>query len=442
MGDRETESWRREIETVIEWLADGAPTIDQPQHLLAELCERLAGGGLPLARVAVYVRTLHPCVMGRSFQWRPGKEVQVSDASYGIMETADFLESPNRRVMRTGVPIRRRIRDPDGPDDFPILAEFRAEGMTDYFMQPIRFTNGEIHAVSWVTKEPGGFSDAHLEALDRINPAFARVTEIYALRRTARNILDTYLGPTSGERVLRGLIKRGDGDDIRAVIWFCDLRGSTPLADSLSRETFLSALNQFFEATAGAVLDHGGEVLRFMGDAALAIFPIDASEDGMGSEAAACKAALEAARDAITRMAMLNRTRSASGEPTLGFGIGPAPRGRDVREHRGGPTPGVHGDRLRRQRGGAHRVAVQGPGSVARDLRRGGVPRVGADHLTRPSRAARRRCRGRGLHPRRAGGLDDAIPVVAALQRNRCSSCSGFRTLPMPDSRPALQQAS
>ena len=322
MSDQETKRRRREIETVIEWLADGAPTIDQPQHLLAELCERLAGGGLPLARVAVYVRTLHPCVMGRSFQWRPGKEVQVSEASYGIMETADFLESPNRRVMRTGVPIRRRIRDPDGPDDFPILAELRAEGMTDYFMQPIRFTNGEIHAVSWVTKEPGGFSDAHLEALDRINPAFARVTEIYALRRTARNILDTYLGPTSGERVLRGLIKRGDGDDIRAVIWFCDLRGSTPLADSLSRETFLSALNQFFEATAGAVLDHGGEVLRFMGDAALAIFPIDASEDGTGSEAAACKAALEAARDAITRMAMLNRTRSASGEPTLGFGIG------------------------------------------------------------------------------------------------------------------------
>ena len=72
--------------------------------------------------------------------------------------------------------------------------------------------------------------------------------------------------------MLQGLIKRSDGDDIRTVIWFCDLRDSTPLAEALGRETFLAAVNQFFEATAGAALDHGGEFLRFIGGAALAIF--------------------------------------------------------------------------------------------------------------------------------------------------------------------------
>ena len=124
--------------------------------------------------------------------------------------------------------------------------------------------------------------------------------------------------------MLQGLIKRSDGDDIRAVIWFCDLRDSTPLAEALGRETFLAALNQFFEATAGAALDHGGEVLRFIGDAALAIFSTGTSgeeEDGRSTEMA-CIAALEAAKDAIARMKALREGRSARGEPTLEFGIG------------------------------------------------------------------------------------------------------------------------
>ena len=124
--------------------------------------------------------------------------------------------------------------------------------------------------------------------------------------------------------MLQGLIKRSDGDDIRAVIWFCNLRDPTPLAEVLGRETFLAALNQFFEATAGAALDHGGEVLRFIGDAALAIFSTGTSgeeEEGRSTEMARI-AALEAAEDAIARMKALNEGRSARGEPTLEFGIG------------------------------------------------------------------------------------------------------------------------
>ena len=248
MRERGTESRHRSLGAIVDWLADGAPTVDQPQDLLAELCERLTGCGVPLAQAAAYVRTLHPSVMGRRFLWRAGEAVQIREAAYSITDTADYQKSPIVQVVRTGASVRRRLEGPDRPGDFPILAEFRVQGMTDYLAQPIRFTNGEIHTVSWATKEPGGFSAAHVTALERIAPAFARVAEIYALRRTARNILDTYLGRQSGERVLQGLIKRGDGDDIRAVIWFCDLRGSTPLAEARGRETFLAALNQFFEA--------------------------------------------------------------------------------------------------------------------------------------------------------------------------------------------------
>ncbi|MCG8510583.1 MAG: adenylate/guanylate cyclase domain-containing protein, partial [Rhodospirillales bacterium] len=132
-------------------------------------------------------------------------------------------------------------------------------------------------------------------------------------------------GKHSGERVYNGSIKRGDGDDIHAIIWFCDLRGSTPLADSMSRADFLELLNDFFECMAGAVLEHGGEVLRFIGDAVLAIFPISSQTDRPDlcpEHKAACKSALAAARDAMARIGELNALRSEEGRDPIGFGIG------------------------------------------------------------------------------------------------------------------------
>jgi adenylate cyclase len=128
----------------------------------------------------------------------------------------------------------------------------------------------------------------------------------------ARNILDAYLGPSAGEKVLAGRIKRGDGQDINAVIWFCDLRDSTPLADSMTRREFLALLNDYFECVLGPVLQHRGEVLRFIGDAALAIFPVGERP------AEACAKALAAARAALAGMEKLNKNRARP----LRFGIG------------------------------------------------------------------------------------------------------------------------
>jgi adenylate cyclase len=141
------------------------------------------------------------------------------------------------------------------------------------------------------------------------------------LQHKAASLLDTYLGPHAGERVLNGLIRRGDGEDIRAVIWFCDLRGSTPLAQSMSRDEFLACLNDFFDCVAGAVLDQGGQILRFIGDAALAIFPIEDESDTTGLQAS-CQRAIAAAREASARMKSYNAGRVKVSAPELGYGIG------------------------------------------------------------------------------------------------------------------------
>src|SRR6516164_1603514 len=143
----------REIRAVVDWLIDGARSAPQPQQVLAELSERLAACGIPLWRVAVFVRTLHPNVMGRRFIWRPGTEIEVREAPFELLETSDFLDSTIAEVYASGMPIRRRLADADCPIDFPMLAELRDEGVTDYLASPLLFTDGEIHLATWTTRQ-------------------------------------------------------------------------------------------------------------------------------------------------------------------------------------------------------------------------------------------------------------------------------------------------
>ena len=223
-----------DIRTIAEWLTDGARSAPQPQQVLAQLCERLVACGIPLWRVAVFIRTLHPNVMGRRFLWRPGAEVEISEAPFALLESADFLDNPVARVYQTSTTIRRRLADPDCAMDFPILSELRAKGVTDYLALPLVFTDGAIHVVTCTTRQPGGFTDAQIAGIEAIIAPLARVAEIRVLRRMASTLLDTYVGHSPGERILAGHIRRGDIEEIHAAIWLSDMRGFTALADRIS----------------------------------------------------------------------------------------------------------------------------------------------------------------------------------------------------------------
>jgi len=142
---------------------------------------------------------------------------------------------------------------------------------------------------------------------------------------SAEELLKAYVGKHTGERVIAGRTRRGDGEKIHAVIWLCDLRDSTRLAESMPLEDFFRTLNQFFDCTAGAVLAHGGEILSFIGDAVFAIFAISGTGRPLGqacfAEEGACAAALAAAREARARVDLFNRSRECRGEPPLEFGL-------------------------------------------------------------------------------------------------------------------------
>jgi adenylate cyclase len=300
---------------VVGWLVDGARTARQPQDVLAELCDRLRACGLPLYRVAVFITTLHPNVMGRRFLWRRGEGVQVSEAEYTVLESDMYRRSPVPVVFERAEVIRRRLADPACPDDYEILAEMRAEGVADYLIQPLPFTNGEVHAVSWTTRRPSGFSDEDMAALEAIRPALARLAEVYALRRVAATLLNTYVGRDAGERILQGRIRRGDIERIDAVILLSDLRDFTAQSDRLAGEAVIGLLNSYFDCLVPAIETHGGEVLKFVGDGLLGIFPVAADP------AEACRSALAATAAARAALSEANAERAARGEPEQRFGL-------------------------------------------------------------------------------------------------------------------------
>ncbi len=303
------------VAAIVAWLIDGARSAPTPLDVLDGLCRRLREAGVPLARVAVFVRTLHPNVAARRLTWRPDAPVEVSEAPYDLFDSDTYHQSPISRVYADGVSIRRRLADPDGPTDYPVLADLRAEGMTDYLAQPLAFSDGAIHAVSWATAAPGGFRDADVAALEAIVRPLTRMAEIWALRRTATNLLEAYVGKRSGARILAGHVRRGDVETIDAALWYSDMRDFTALNENLAPADLIALLNDYFGAVAAATAPHGGEVLQFIGDAALVVFPVGA--DGRGT---ACRAALAAAHAALDAVDALNREHAA--RPAIRFGIG------------------------------------------------------------------------------------------------------------------------
>jgi adenylate cyclase len=307
-----------ELQKIQNWLIDGARSAAGPSQMMAEACERLVQAGLPLWRVGIFIRTLHPEIFGRNFIWKPGAEVEIGSVDFHVLDSPQYVQSPLRIVFREGREVRGRIDDPDSKR-FPFLDDdMRAEGVTDYIAIPLVFLDGSIHASSWTTKRPGGFSDDEIAALRAIVTPFARISEIVTLRRTATMLLDTYVGNRAGERILGGQIRRGHTDTMNAAIWLSDLRGFTALSDRLPAETMVDILNQYFDCQVAAIRDRGGEVLKYMGDGLLAVFPIDEYVDDARQ---VCGQVLDAARES---RASVEALEYASGDAVEHFRFGVA----------------------------------------------------------------------------------------------------------------------
>ena len=306
------------VAEIARWLTDGPRDTRESPDVLSDLCGRLKACGLPLWRVALFVRTLHPEIMGRRFLWQDGQGVKVTNAPFGVLEQEDFRQSPVAHVYVTGKGLRIRLDCDPQADEFPIAQELRAEGAIEYIAMPLVFSNGEIHVVTWTTQHAAGFTDEQVAALEYLLGPFARITEIRALRRTGTILLDTYIGHHAGERIMSGQIRRGHAESIRSAIWLSDMRGFTTLADRLPAMALIDLLNCYFDCQVPGITAHGGEVLKFMGDGLLAIFPAPDDGDGVAD---ACARALAAARLASQRVAELARSPTVEGSEGLRLGL-------------------------------------------------------------------------------------------------------------------------
>ncbi len=301
----------RAEDALFDWLVDGAPGAPLATDIVERLATGLLAADVPVDRLYVFVTTLHPTVLGRQFRWGKDEPLKTLELTLEIQQTPAFQNSPLIPVTKTRAEVRRKLEGPLAPDDFGILHDLKAEGFTDYLCAPLPFVSGETHAVTLATRAPGGFTDAHLATIRRILRPLARITEIFALQRVASNLLSTYVGHDCGDRILKGRIMRGDVETLHAVIWFSDLRGFTSMSARLTPRATIDVLNELFDCQVPAIEEHGGEVLKFIGDGLLGIFPL--SDD----IAARCNDALAAAEDAFAAL----DARNDESDAPIRFGL-------------------------------------------------------------------------------------------------------------------------
>ncbi len=309
------------IDQVIDWLMESALRHTPIDALVEGAAMRVDAAGIPLLRFHMSFNILHPLYEGLSLTWRRGAGLEVLELDRTTRpENTAWQQSPFQYLIERKLPsLRRRLAGAEAVFDFSVLKTLREAGGTDYlaFVVPWGTSRYDGLAGSWVTDRPSGFSDSDLWALARLQRSLAVAGRMSIRGQVAENVVATYLGRDAGTRVLRGQMRRGDGEALPAVIWYSDLRDSTEMAATLPAADFIAVLNAYFEATAGAVLKQGGEILNFIGDAVLAIFPIAADAD----PAAVCGRALDAARDASQRLAAINDERAGGGRPPLAYGL-------------------------------------------------------------------------------------------------------------------------
>ncbi len=311
------------IDEVSDWVVSQALTDVDLKALVTGTCERLAAAGVPILRVNFTFSVLHPLYNAMGFVWRRGQGTSVDGLKHLPKgEDSRYTQSPYFYLVSNSLQHLRRRLDKGECFDYPVLNELKEEGMTDYlaFVRNFEDQPGKGIFGSWATAQSGGFSESEIEALLRIQKRLAVTAKVAVLKDLAKNALSTYLGDGAGTRVLEGQIRRGDGETIRAAIVMGDIRGSTTMAEVLGRQAYIDALNTFFDNVASAFSDAGGEILSFVGDGFLAIFPCDSNTKE--ARAKACTAAAQAARVASAQMAAANAEREAEGYDSISYGLG------------------------------------------------------------------------------------------------------------------------
>ena len=312
-----------EVDAIRDWIVRQGLASDDLPGLLSGFCERLAGLGVPLWRGHMSLATLHPMYEAIGYSWRRGQGLTHDQYQHGSLAGDVWQRSPLRFLVENGVPsMRKRLEHGEGIETFPVLAELQSEGGSDWFGRMIGFGDDTQRAglpgmvTSWTSDRAGGFGDADIALIERLVNTLALAVYRIALFQVAVDLLDAYVGAEPGRRILGGQVRQGTAQQMSAAIMIADLRGFTAVADRTPAERLVAGLNEHLGAVVEAVEQHGGQVLKFLGDGLMAVFSLEARPAEV-----ACADALAAAQAALAANAAINGRREAAGEPLLALDV-------------------------------------------------------------------------------------------------------------------------
>jgi len=314
-----------ELHRVANWIIGRSLDGASETVLLQGFCEQCRAAGVDLSRAMLLVDTLHPVYEGRAFRWRNDGVEETAVIEYGSTSTGTAAENwqrtPFYRLLETGADELRCRLTPGTALEFKSLETLRADGEGDYVVFSQQFASegriGELDCVysQWTTRRPDGFTDDEVKFLKKLMPCLALAIKCASLARIAGTLVEVYLGRDAGQRVLAGRIARGVADRIHAVLWFSDLRGYTSITDTAPPDEIIPLLNDYADAVITAIHEHGGEVLKLIGDGTLAIFRADDLAD-------ACVQALRAEAAMRARVAGVKARRAAEQRPITSVYLG------------------------------------------------------------------------------------------------------------------------
>jgi adenylate cyclase len=308
--------WPHQRSDVLDWLVTGTSDNRYIDNIFVEMCGRLRSQGISIARASMNFLVQHPQWRGARILWNRGeKEAEFATYAYGSETTSEYLNSPLYDIHKGADEVRQALYLPGPIDpDYQIYRDLREEGLTEYVAWPLEHTFGKRHVVTFASDRANGFLESEIEQLKSLVPAISLVSEIRLKNRMARTLLETYVGPHASQEILEGATRRGSGNTVSAVIMICDLRDFTRISDLWPRDDVIELLNGYFDALAEPIEKHGGEILKFMGDGLLAIFPLNNADAGPNL--------IAAIREAQTALEELNTSNIDKGHEPFGYGIG------------------------------------------------------------------------------------------------------------------------
>ena len=299
------------------WLMTQGRRSGDPTAVVSYFCSTLIEAGVPLWRANIGQRFANPLLIAWGVVWTP-EGAESYDVTHARMLTDGYIGSAFEYILKHQRPLHKSLRGLDPDRDHISFLEFSSAGGTDYYATLLDYGDGSQHGCTFVTRAPEGFAGEHLAMIEAAKAGLACAMEPVTMRKSTQSLLRTYLGDGPAAAVWNGSIRRGERTTLEAVVMFSDLRGFTALSDTASEEEVFDALNGYFDVVVQSVEEEGGDVLKFMGDGILSIFPIAPPAD----RADRCRQASMAARTALARLAALNDIRAGEGKPPLDMGIG------------------------------------------------------------------------------------------------------------------------